>query len=157
MDGDLVLCEWTPNATDESIQGQPTLLVGHDAADQSFAVLKVPVRTSEGWQLRSWNPEVPPQMLPPTARLQPVARVLRVLEEPFGLVLYGSYDRDAIAAAFGDKNNPSWKVGHRDIDVGDAHHTVLMVTLRKGEQVKVEHRYADRFLSPQEFNWESQA
>lgn len=106
---------------------------------------------------RELEPGDPPQALPPTTRLQPVARVLRVVEEPVGLVLYGAYDRDAIAAAFADKNNPSWKVGHRDIDVGEAHHTILMVTLRKGDQTKVEHRYADVFLSASEFQWESQA
>jgi len=156
-DGDLVLCEWTPNASEASIQGHAHLLVGHDTADASFAVIKVPVRTAEGWRLDSWNPEFPPQLVPKSTKLQPVAKVLRVVEEPVGLVLYGTYDRDAIAAAFNDKNNPSWKVGHRDIDVAGTHHTVLMVTLRKGDQKKIEHRYADRFLSAHEFQWESQA
>jgi hypothetical protein len=83
--------------------------------------------------------------------------VLEVVQEPTGLVLWGEYYRDAIAAAFGGKNDPSWKVGHRDIDVVGQPHTVLMVTLRKESQKKVEHRYADRFLSPTEFQWESQA
>ena len=34
---------------------------------------------------------------------------------------------------------------------------ILMVTLRKGSQTKLEHRYADRFLTAQELQWESQA
>ena len=51
----------------------------------------------------------------------------------------------------------SWKVGHRDIDVQGAPQTILMVTLRKTNQTKLEHRYADRFLSPSELQWESQA
>ena len=32
-----------------------------------------------------------------------------------------------------------------------------MITLRKASQTKVEHRYADRFLSDCELQWESQA
>ena len=143
--GDLVLCEWTPDADAESIRGRAHLLVGHDMADSSFAVIKVPVRTPDGWRLESWNPEFPSQELPPATQLQAVAKVIGVVEEPGGLVLYGTYDRDAIAAAFGDRNNPSWRVGHRDIDVVGTHHTILMVTLRKGAQTKIEHRYADRF------------
>ena len=157
QDGDLILCEWNPGATAESVQGRAHLLVGHDTAETSFAVIKVPRLTREGWRLESWNPTVPPLAVPPTTKLEPVARVVRVIEEPSGLVPYGTYDRDAIAHVFGDKNNPSWKVGHRDIDAGGKHHTVLMVTLRKASQTKIEHRYADRFPSRSEFEWESQA
>ena len=156
-DGSLVLCEWTRGASAESVQGKPFLLVGHDEAGTTFAVMKVPRRTNGGWVLESWNPEFPPQKLPPGAKLEPVARVVEVIERARGLVLWGNYDRDAIASAFGRKNDPSWKVGHRDIDVQDAPHTVLMGTLRKTSQTKVEHRYADRFLSPTTFQWESQA
>ena len=155
--GDLVLCEWTPGADAESIAGRAHVLVGHDMPDSSFAVIKVPVRTADGWRLESWNPDFPAQEIPAGARFKAVARVLGVVEEPGGLLLYGTYDRDAIAAAFGDRNNPSWRVGHRDVDVSGTHHTVLMVTLRKGPQTKIEHRYADRFLSASLFQWESQA
>ncbi|MBW2258078.1 MAG: DUF3427 domain-containing protein [Deltaproteobacteria bacterium] len=38
-----------------------------------------------------------------------------------------------------------------------APHTVLMVTLRKPKDTPLEHRYADRFVGPGEFQWESQA
>ena len=156
-DGDLVLCEWVRGVSTESVQGKPYLLVGHDAAETSFAVLKVPRRAANGWVLESWNPEMPPQTLPPAMKLEPVARVLEVVDEPTGLLLWGTYNRDGIAAAFGSENNPSWKVGHRDIDVQGLPHTILMVTLRKTNQTKVEHRYADRFLSQSELQWESQA
>lgn len=90
-------------------------------------------------------------------KLEPVARVVEVVERSTGLVLWGEYDRDVIAKAFGSENNPSWRVGHRDIDVLGAPHTILMITLRKTNQTKVEHRYADRFLSPKVLQWESQA
>lgn len=158
-DGDLVLCEWTRGLSEDQIRNakQPFLLVGHDAADTSFAVMKVPRKSKDGWLLESWNSAFPPQKIPPHTKLEPVARVLGIVEEAMGLTLYGTYDRDAIAAAFGSGNNPSWKVGHRDIDVAGVPHTVLMVTLRKSSQTKMEHRYADRFLSANEFQWESQA
>ncbi len=156
-DGDLVLCEWARDVSPETVVGKPFLLVGHDEADTTFAVMKVPRRTNDGWVLDSWNPDVAPQKLPPTARLEPVARVIEVIERARGLVLWGEYNRDAIAKAFGSENNPSWRVGHRDIDVLGAPQTVLMVTLRKADQKKVEHRYADRFLSRTELQWESQA
>jgi superfamily II DNA or RNA helicase/diadenosine tetraphosphate (Ap4A) HIT family hydrolase len=156
-DGDLVLCEWARSVSAESIEGKPFLLVGHDDAETSFAVMKVPRRTKDGWLLESWNPEFTPQKLPPAGVLEPVARVLEVIQEPTGLVLWGEYNRDEIAAEFSGKNDPSWKVGHRDIDVRGEQHTILMVTLRKTNQTNVEHRYADRFLSPNELQWESQA
>jgi hypothetical protein len=141
----------------ESVQGKPYLLVGHDEADTTFAVMKVPRRTPDGWVLESWNPEFGPQKLPPATKLEPVARVVEVIERARGLVLWGEYNRDVIAKAFGSENNPSWRVGHRDIDVRGKPHTILMVTLRKSSQTKPEHRYADRFLSPTELQWESQA
>jgi superfamily II DNA or RNA helicase/diadenosine tetraphosphate (Ap4A) HIT family hydrolase len=156
-DGDLVLCEWARDVSLDTIQGKPFLLVGHDTSDNSFAVMKVPRKSAVGWALESWNPAFAPQDVPPGTKLEPVARVLEVVQEPMGLVLWGEYNRDAIAAGFGSKNDPSWKVGHRDITVAGEPHTILMVTLRKESQKKVEHRYADRFLSPTEFQWESQA
>jgi hypothetical protein len=119
--------------------------------------MKVPRRTKDGWVLESWNPEFAPQRLPPAGVLEPVARIIEVIQEPTGLVLWGEYNRDEIAAAFGSKNDPSWKVGHRDIDAQGEPHTILMVTLRKTNQTNVEHRYADRFLSAKELQWESQA
>jgi len=156
-DGDLVLCEWARGLDAAQTQGRPFLLVGHDAADTSFAMLKVPRLRGKQWWLESANPAFEPQAVPPATQLEPVARVLGVVEPALGLVLYGSYTRDTIAQAFGSVNNPSWKVGHRDVDVGDTHHTVLMVTLRKAGQTKIEHRYADKFVSPTELLWDLQA
>ena len=119
--------------------------------------MKVPRRVDGGWALESWNAEFGPQTVPKEMRLEPVARVIEVVERSAGLVLWGEYNRDEIAKAFGSQNNPSWKVGHRDIDVLGIPHTVLMITLRKANQTRIEHRYADRFLSPSELQWESQA
>lgn len=155
--GDLVLCEWWTGSHVDETNGKPFLLIGHETADTSFAAMKIPVKNGATWLLRSTNPAYPDQRVPAGGRIEPVARVLEVVEEATGLTLWGSYDRDAIAKAFGSKNDQSWQVGHRDIDVLDQHHTVLLVTLRKGADTKLEHRYADRFLSRDEFQWQSQA
>ncbi|MCA9599553.1 MAG: DUF3427 domain-containing protein, partial [Myxococcales bacterium] len=158
QDGDLVLAEWWRGGAVTEVEGRPFLIVGHDAPDTTFAALKVPIRKPDGgWLLRSDNPAHADRALPAGAKVEPVARVLGVVKEATGLTLWGKYNRDAIARAFGHANNPSWQVGHRDVNVQGQPHTVLMVKLRKGSGTKPEHRYADRFLTPAEFQWESQA
>jgi superfamily II DNA or RNA helicase/diadenosine tetraphosphate (Ap4A) HIT family hydrolase/phage repressor protein C with HTH and peptisase S24 domain len=156
-DGDLVLCEWTPGARAEDFEGQPTLLVGRGDATNSFALLKVPRRREGTWTLESWNPATTPQTIPAGVKLEPVARVLETVPEALNLMQWGEYNRDTIAEAFGSKNDPSWKVGHRDIDLNGHPQTILMVTFRKAGQMKVEHRYADKFLSQSSLQWDSQA
>jgi superfamily II DNA or RNA helicase len=157
-DGDLVLCQWLGATSAEQVEGHATLLVGRDASFKNvIAAIKVPRRRDGRWLLESWNPSVAPQGVPADVKLEPIARVLGVVDDTTGLALWGEYDRDVIAVAFGSKNDPSWRVGHRDVDVAGQPHTVLMVTLRKRDQKKIEHRYADRFLSRTEMQWESQA
>jgi superfamily II DNA or RNA helicase len=156
-DGDLVLCEWFEGGSTAELSGKPFLLVGHESADSSSAVIKVPRRENGRWLLESWNPGVPPFEIPPGGRIEPVARVLEVVSEATGLVLWGQYDRSAVARAFGGENDPSWQVGHRDVTLQGAPHTVFLVTLRKDDQTKPEHRYADCFVSRSELQWESQA
>ncbi|MBW2258079.1 MAG: DUF3427 domain-containing protein, partial [Deltaproteobacteria bacterium] len=107
--------------------------------------------------LRSANPAVADLPIEPDVTLRVVARVLEVVEERRDPVLWGRYDRNAIAAMFGQENTPAWRTGHRDVEVAEAPHTVLMVTLRKPKDTPLEHRYAYRFLGPGEFQWESQA
>jgi hypothetical protein len=155
-DGDLVLCEWWPGGSVDDIEGKPFLLVGHDGSEKTLAAMKVPKRRGRGWILEGFNPAFEPIALESGVRVEPVAAVLETVTEAEGLTLWASYDRDAIAAAFGGVNNPSWKVGHRDVTVEGNEHTVLMVTLRKGHTMPLQHHYADRFLSPREFQWESQ-
>jgi len=40
-----------------------------------------------------------------------------------GLVLWRLFDHDAIAGTFGMVNNPSWRSGHRDVDIAGESHT----------------------------------
>ena len=155
-DGDLVLCEWATVTDPREVEGRPVLLTG-GTLDEVLSVIKVPARRGDRWVLRSTNPTHPDQELDPTVSLRVVARVVEVVEERPGPVLWGQYDRNAIAALFGHANNPSWRTGHRDLTVDEQPHTVLMVNLRKPPGTPLERRYADRFLSPSELQWESQA
>jgi hypothetical protein len=132
------------------------LLTG-GAGDEVLATIKRPVWSDGRWWLRSANPAHADRPVDPAVTLRVVARVVEVVRERSELVLWGLYDRDAIARAFGQQNNPSWRTGHRDVELDGAQHTILMVNLHKDDAIKVEHRYADRFVAPDEFQWESQA
>ena len=157
-DGDLVLCESV-----DALAGRPdqfagkTVLLSGGSVDDAFAMIKQPLRSDGRWTLRSSNPAVRDQELPQGTQLRIAARVLEVVEEQRDPVLWGLYDRDVIAGMFGHQNNPSWQTGYRDVEINGEAHTVLMVNLRKPKDTPLEHRYADRFLSPEEFQWESQA
>ncbi len=156
-DGNLVLCEWATVTDLHSVAGKPLLLTG-GTDDEILSTLKIPIRRADGiWVLRSANPSFPDRALDPTVTLRVVARALEVVQQAAGPTLWGRYDRDAIAALFGHRNNPSWRTGHRDVEVDSKPHTVLMVSLRKPRGTPLEHMYADRFVSPREFQWESQA
>lgn len=156
-DGDLVLCEWQTVVSAEQTRGKPYLLAGYEGDETRFAQIKVPVKRNGQWFLRSWNEQLADQPIEDGITLRPVGRVLDVVEEAEGAVLWAQYDRAAAAALFGVTADRSWQVGHRDIDVLGRPHTVLFVTLRKGANTPPEQRYADRFISRTEFQWESQA
>lgn len=155
-DGDLVLCEWIDVTSVDAVAGRICLLSGFNNRDLQVAALKIPVLGESGWMLHSTNPDQADEPVPAGVRLRPIAQALRVVEEATEPTLWGRYDRAAVTRLFGAKNDRSWQVGHRDVEVGGDGHTVLFVTLRKGDDTPVEQRYADRFLSPQEFQWESQ-
>lgn len=72
--------------------------------------------------------------------------------EPSGLRLWERYLRDAIPPAFGlTFDQATWNAGF----VLKPPHVFLLVTLDKGGMMD-EHRYADRFISAEEFSWQSQ-
>ena len=155
-DGDLVLCEWLTVGTPEAVEGQAVLLSGGQG-DEVFAYLKRPVRVDGRWMLRSDHPATPDLPLDPAVTLRIVAKVVEVVEPRRGPVLWQLYDRDTIAPLFGRRNGPDWRTGHKDVDTLAPPQTVLMVNLRKPPGTPLEHRYADRFLAPDELQWESQA
>lgn len=156
-DGDLVLIE-TASVTDPAqFEGKPCLLSGYEGPDQSFAQIKIPLRQGKNWILRSTNPEFEDQTVAKGVKLHVAGMVVGTVKEPSGVTLWGTYDRPEVVAMFGQHYGPSWKVGHRNFDVNGKPNTFLFVTLRKPPSTKLEHRYADRFLSRREFQWESQA
>ena len=126
------------------------------SVDETLATLKILARTDGRWVLRSANPTHDDQVLDPGVTLRVVAKALEVVSERSGPLLWGLYDRDDIARLFGHENNPSWRTGHRDVEVDGQPHTILMVNLRKPQGTPAQHRYDDQFLAPDEFQWESQ-
>jgi phage repressor protein C with HTH and peptisase S24 domain len=156
-DGDLVLCEWVDATTVEQVEGKRMLLSGYEGPDLSFAQIKTPVRRQGRWFLESANPDHPAQPVDPGVRLHIPARVLGVAHEGHGITLWGNYERKEVVELFGENYGPSWRVGHRNFDLQGEPQSFLFVTLRKPASTPIEHRYADRFLSPTEFQWESQA
>ena len=155
-DGDLVLCEWSTESDPGAVEGEVCLLAGGEG-EASVALLKIPEKRDNRWWLVSQNPAYDAQLVQSSMTLRLVALARRVVEERRYPELWGEYDRDAIASFFGYENNPSWRVGHRDVEVGEDEHTILMVNLRKPDNTPTAHQYSDRFLSPSEFQWESQA
>ena len=155
-EGDLVLCEWLNATRPEDVEGRPCLLAGVIGTDLSFAQIKIPIRRDGRWFLRSANPRYDDQPIDEGTTLRIVARVVESVEHALGLALWGTYTRDSLAIQFGSKYGRQWQQGHLDIDVHGKPHTVLMVTLHKSEEMADEYHYADRFLSPSEFQWESQ-
>lgn len=156
-DGDLVLCEWMDAVSVEEVEGRVCLFAGFNGPELQVAALKIPRRGPSGWVLHSTGSDHADEAVPPGLRLRPIARAIQVVEEAAVPALWGRYDRTAVTRLFGVENNRSWQVGHRDLEVDGQGHTVLFVTLRKSNDTPIEQRYADRFLSPQEFQWESQA
>lgn len=155
-EGALVLCEWLDATRPEDVEGKPCLLSGVVGSDLAFAQIKVPIRKDGRWLLRSANPRYADQPVDEGTTLRPVARVLEPVEPALGLALWGTYDREAIAAQFGSKYGRLWQQGHLDLELHGKPHSVLLVTLHKSNQMADTYHYADRFLSTAELQWESQ-
>jgi len=157
-DGDSVAFRWLGSGErdPETIDG-PCLLVGRNGGEPLIAV-KTPVRRAEAWWLVSANPNIPDERVRPGMRLQPVARVLGVVDAEIKPRRWHIYDRPAVAALFGDiYNKGRWNVGHVDLDNLGQRTSVLFVSLRKRSDTPDQHRYRDRFLNRTELRWESQA
>ncbi|MEO6420117.1 MAG: DUF3427 domain-containing protein, partial [Polyangiaceae bacterium] len=150
-DADLVLCEWLRGARAADVEGKIILVQGPEGA-----ALKIPRRENGGWRLESTNPEYPSIDVQAGEALEPLARFVEVATEAHALIPWAQYERNAILAAFGKKPNRVYQVGHIDLTVDGQEHTILLVTLRKDEQAEEKYRYEDEFVSPGEFQWESQ-
>lgn len=72
------------------------------------------------------------------------------------LVEFKRYSREQIPPFFGEVFNPGkWRSGHITAPTGDVKHIILLVTIEKGDMLEG-HKYADRFLSDDVFEWQSQ-
>lgn len=72
------------------------------------------------------------------------------------LVEFKRYAREKIPRFFGEVFNPGkWRSGHITAPTGDVKHTILLVTIEKGDMLEG-HKYVDRFLSEDIFEWQSQ-
>jgi superfamily II DNA or RNA helicase/diadenosine tetraphosphate (Ap4A) HIT family hydrolase len=69
-----------------------------------------------------------------------------------GLELWESYSREQIPILFGARSSPQWQ---QSGFIWEGNKMVLLVTLEKASHPE-EHRYEDRFLSPDTFQWQSQ-
>jgi hypothetical protein len=69
-----------------------------------------------------------------------------------GLELRESYSREQIPKLFGARSSPQWQ---QSGFIWEGNKMVLLVTIEKGSHPE-EHRYEDRFLSPDTFQWQSQ-
>lgn len=156
-DGDLLLCEWLSATTPAQVEGKICLFAGATNDGHSYATLKVPVQSDSGWLLRSTNTSIEDQLIDADVTLRPIARFVQVVEARARLEVWGKYARETVVEAFGQMNDRSWQVGHRDIEINGQGHSILFVTLRKDANTPASQRYADRFISPTEFQWESQA
>ncbi len=69
-----------------------------------------------------------------------------------GLALWESYSREQIPKLFGISSSPQWQ---QSGFIWEGKNMVLLVTLEKAGRPE-QHRYEDRFLSPDTFQWQSQ-
>ena len=69
-----------------------------------------------------------------------------------GLALWESYSREQIPKLFGSRSSPQWQ---QSGFIWEGKNMVLLVTLEKACQPE-QHRYEDRFLSPDTLHWQSQ-
>lgn len=69
-----------------------------------------------------------------------------------GRALWESYSREQIPKLFGTRSSPQWQ---QSGFIWEGRNMVLLVTLEKAGQPE-QHRYEDRFLSPDTFQWQSQ-
>jgi superfamily II DNA or RNA helicase len=70
--------------------------------------------------------------------------------------LFRRYAREQIPRLFGEEFNPAiWNAGFVTVPSRQPKHVILLVTLDKGGMAR-EFQYGDHFLSPDEFQWQSQ-
>jgi superfamily II DNA or RNA helicase/SAM-dependent methyltransferase len=151
-DGDYLLLERVSASNAGSITGTVMAIERQDDSGDSQYLLRVVLKSpTGGYVLRANNPDYGD--LEATDDMRTLARLKSVLN-PVELAVGQSFMREDIPSLFGTTFNPgNWNVGHVVLPDQRAH--VLLVTLNK-QGKSAEHRYVDRWIDDQTFQWESQ-
>jgi superfamily II DNA or RNA helicase/SAM-dependent methyltransferase len=151
-DGDYLLLERLSASNAGAITGVVMAIERQDDSGDNQYLLRVVLKSpTGGYVLRANNPDYGD--LESTDHMRTLARLKAVLN-PLDLAMGQSFMREDIPSLFGTTFNiGSWNVGHVMLPDQRAH--VLLVTLNK-QGKSAEHRYVDRWIDEQTFQWESQ-
>jgi superfamily II DNA or RNA helicase/HKD family nuclease/SOS-response transcriptional repressor LexA len=152
-DGDYLLLELISPTRAGSITGNVVAIErqDEDGGDNQY-LLRVVNKTSDGrYVLKANNPAF--EDMPATDEMRTLAR-LRGVIDPLELAVGQSFQREEIAALFGEEfNQGSWNWGHVTLNDKKVH--VLLVTLNKQGKAE-EHKYLDHWIDEHHFHWQSQ-
>ena len=151
-DGDYLLLELMSPTRAGSITGNVVAIERQDESGENQYLLRVVTKTRDGqYVLKANNPAY--EDMPSTDEMRMLAR-LRGVIDPLDLAVGQSFQREEIAALFGEAFNPgSWNVGHVTLNDKKAH--VLLVTLNKQGKAD-QHKYLDHWIDEHRFHWQSQ-
>lgn len=150
-DGDYLLFEHISPKNAGSISGATVAIERDGGEGDSEYLLRVVVKTSEGYILRAQNPRY--SDIAATDEMRTRAR-LKGKIDPLEMAVGQSLMREEIPALFGDVFNPgNWQSGHVALNDKRAH--ILLITLNKQGKA-VEHRYTDHWIDERTFHWQSQ-
>jgi superfamily II DNA or RNA helicase/SAM-dependent methyltransferase/SOS-response transcriptional repressor LexA len=151
-DGDYLLLELISPSRAGSITGSVVAIERQDESGDNQYLLRVVTKNRDGqYLLRANNPAYTDMVA--TDEMRTLAR-LRAVIDPLDLAVGQSFQREEIAALFGEAFNPgNWNVGHVALNEKKTH--VLLVTLNKQGKAE-DHQYVDHWIDDHHFHWQSQ-
>ena len=151
-DGDYLLLELMNPTRAGSITGNVVAIERQDEAGDNQYLLRVVSKARDGqYVLKANNPAYEDMLA--TDEMRTLAR-LRGVIDPLDFAVGQAFQREEIAALFGEPFNPgNWNVGHVTLNDKKAH--VLLVTLNKQGKAD-EHKYLDHWIDANRFHWQSQ-
>jgi superfamily II DNA or RNA helicase/SAM-dependent methyltransferase/SOS-response transcriptional repressor LexA len=150
-DGDYLLFEHISPKNAGSISGSIVAIERDGGDGDSEYLLRVVVKTPDGYILRAQNPRY--SDMAATDEMRTRAR-LKGKIDPLEMAVGQSLMREEIPELFGEVfNTGNWQSGHVALNDKKAH--ILLVTLNKQGKA-VEHRYADHWIDERRFHWQSQ-
>ncbi|MFN9503365.1 MAG: DUF3427 domain-containing protein [Rubrivivax sp.] len=151
-DGDYLLLELISPSRAGSITGSVVAIERQDDSGDNQYLLRVVTKNRDGqYLLRANNPAY--EDMAATNEMRTLAR-LRTVIDPLDLAVGQHFQREEIAALFGEALNPgNWNVGHVALNDKKVH--VLLVTLNKQGKAE-DHQYLDHWIDDHHFHWQSQ-